>query len=82
MGEPQLFLGPFAKQQRMAILTGAALISMLEAAWLHSFYVMAVALGIIALGSAYTCVRRLRAIANQLYTKANQADQDAHYPFK
>ena len=82
VGEPQLFLGPFAKQQRMAVLTGAALVSIIEAAWLHSFYVMAVALGIIALGSAYTCVRRLRAIANQLYTKANQADQDAHYPFK
>ena len=82
VGEPQLFLGPLAKQQRMAVLTGAALISIAEAAWLHSFYVMGTALLIITLGSAYTCVRRLRAIATQLHTKANQADQASDYPFQ
>lgn len=80
VGQAQLFLGPFAKQQRMAILTIAALLTAIESAWLHSYYLMGIALVVIALGSLYTCVLRLRAITTQLHTEANQTDQDTHYP--
>lgn len=77
VGQPQLFLGPFAKQQRMAILTIASILSSIEVWWLQSYYLMSLALIVIALGSAYTCVRRLQAIAAQLKQVAsNESSSD------
>lgn len=70
-GQAQLFLGPFAKQQRMAILTVAALVSMGEVMLWHSYYLMTLALLVITLGSVYTCFIRLRAIAKQLKQAAD-----------
>jgi phosphatidylglycerophosphate synthase len=72
-GAPQEFCGPMAKQQRMALLTVAALYAGLAPAnWqprlssLPDWGVIAVALLIIVIGGAVTAVRRLRRIARTL----------------
>jgi phosphatidylglycerophosphate synthase len=75
-GAPQEFCGPMAKQQRMALLTVAAVYAGLApASWqphlssLPDQGVIALALLIIVLGGALTAVRRLGRIANALRTK-------------
>jgi phosphatidylglycerophosphate synthase len=72
-GAPQEFCGPMAKQQRVAVLTVAALYSALAPAawqprfaWRPEWGVMAWALALIAVGSAFTSVRRLRRIGRTL----------------
>lgn len=62
----QDFRGPFAKQQRMACLTGAALLTAAEPLWKGGGEVMRVALVVIAAGTALTLVRRLRHLAAKL----------------
>lgn len=57
-GLPQDFVGPMAKQHRMAVMTVAALVGAIEPALGWSGQTMAVALGVIAVGSAITVVRR------------------------
>lgn len=66
----QSFIGPMAKQHRMAALTLACLLSMAEI-WIRNDgsragLVIHVALLLIVVGSAWTCVRRLRLIAGKL----------------
>ncbi|HXZ15968.1 MAG TPA: CDP-alcohol phosphatidyltransferase family protein [Roseiarcus sp.] len=74
-GAPQEFCGPMAKQQRMALLTVAALYAALPAAWQPSSSalpdrgVIALALLIIAIGGAWTALRRLGRIARALRQK-------------
>jgi phosphatidylglycerophosphate synthase len=72
----QSFVGPMAKQHRMAVLTVACLGSIAEL-WLRTDgkaeEVMRVALAIIVLGSIFTCWRRLRLISQELYKKAATA---------
>ena len=64
---PQLFIGPLAKQQRMAVLTLASVISIWEVHQHQSFYAISIALIVIGIGSLYTCYRRLQHIAKQLH---------------
>jgi phosphatidylglycerophosphate synthase len=71
----QSFIGPMAKQHRMAVLTLACLGSIIElwvrkdAKWAEG--VMQYALAIICIGCIITCWRRLRLIARQLREKAS-----------
>ena len=63
------FRGPMAKQQRMAIITIACLLSVVEP-WFdwRSGAVLVVALIIIALGCCFTIIRRIRGIIAKLET--------------
>jgi len=72
-GAPQEFCGPMAKQQRMAVLTAAAVIAgLIPADWLPRLAslpdrgVIALALLIIVVGGTFTAVRRLRRVARAL----------------
>lgn len=60
-GAPMDFRGPMAKQQRMALMTAACLLSALEPLWWRPGWAMLVALGLIAAGCAITAARRARA---------------------
>lgn len=69
VGAGQVFVGPMAKQQRMAVVTLAAvLLGVLPAAWTPAHDgghgVMALALLLIVVGGMVTAVRRLRRIAS------------------
>jgi len=66
LGLPQDFRGPMAKQQRMAVLTVACLLGLLEWALVWPPRALAVAGWIILAGSVLTCGTRLRAIAGLL----------------
>ncbi|MDB6140839.1 MAG: CDP-alcohol phosphatidyltransferase [Verrucomicrobiaceae bacterium] len=71
----QSFIGPMAKQHRMAVLTLACLGSIVEL-WVcpeikFAQEVMRWALALIVAGSVVTCWRRLRLIAGQLRGLAN-----------
>lgn len=63
MGAPQLFLGPMAKQHRMATLTVACLVAAVEVALGLPDRVIPAALVLVVVGGVVTAVRRLRAIA-------------------
>ena len=66
VGAGTYFIGPMAKQHRMALLTAATLLS---AAVVHRGWtrpVLTAALALIVLGSLVTCVRRLRRIMADL----------------
>lgn len=67
----QDFCGPFAKPHRMAALTVAALLTPLGALWGNQPEVMPMALWIIAGGTVFTILRRLRRLAQTL----NQASK-------
>lgn len=71
LGQPQAFLGPMAKQHRMAVATAALLSQLLLSAWISSAVIGSVALGLICVGSAWTCVRRTLHIAHQLEKSEN-----------
>jgi len=66
LGFVQDFRGPFAKQQRMAILTLACLLGAAETFWHSGRYALLAASVLIAAGSLLTCVTRTVAIAAQL----------------
>lgn len=69
LGLPQSFRGPLAKQQRMAVLTLACLVAMLEQ-WLATpAWSLWLAAWLIVLGSALTCILRARDIARLLNSK-------------
>jgi len=66
-GAKQEFCGPMAKQQRMAVVIGVALICAATAkSWLP-----AVSLAVIIAGAIITAIRRLWRIADQLRTEAS-----------
>lgn len=69
LGLAQRFLGPFAKQQRMAVMTGAMVLNAFETPLWGSHYALLAALWLIALGSALTCVTRTRALCRDLEAK-------------
>jgi len=73
LGLAQDFRGPMAKPHRMAVLTGAALLGTLEHWVWGSHYTLVASLWVVALGSLFTCVRRTRAIAGELRTRASGA---------
>lgn len=65
MGVTQYFLGPMAKPHRMALLTGACVVSMFESYLGFEGRTIAAALIIMVLGMIVTCVRRtLRIVAD------------------
>jgi len=67
LGFQQSFIGPMAKQHRMALLTLTCLVSILEVMTSgYQGYVLSVGLLIIGLGTALTIVRRLGLIARLL----------------
>lgn len=69
LGLPQSFIGPMAKQQRMAVLTVCALIATWEMALYQSNSLMFYGLLLIVLGSAYTCHTRTRLLISHLQTQ-------------
>jgi phosphatidylglycerophosphate synthase len=75
VGVGQIFLGPQAKQQRMAVMTATCLLSaIMPTRWwaeaLHSVTLMQIALGIVIVGGILTAWRRLARIAALLREKA------------
>ena len=66
LGLAEHFSGPMAKPHRMAVLTTACLLSMIEVAYGYEGRVLAVALAVIAAGSIVTFVRRTRLLAREL----------------
>lgn len=65
-GLPADFSGPMAKQHRMATVTAAALLSLLEPLWRGQGEVLTVALWLIAVGAAVTTLRRAANIVRGL----------------
>jgi len=57
-GLPADFSGPMAKQHRMAVITTAAVLSLLEPLWSGHNQVLVGALWLIAIGAAITAIRR------------------------
>ena len=66
LGFPADFSGPMAKPQRMAALTIACVVSALEPLWGWRGQTMMIALILIALGTAFTAIRRTRTLARRL----------------
>ncbi len=67
VGVPQRFIGPMAKQHRMALLTLACVATIVEIALHRHPVCLAAALAIIAAGSALTCATRTRALVQDLH---------------
>lgn len=65
-GLPADFSGPMAKQHRMATITAAALLSLLEPLWRGQNEVLVIALWLIAVGAALTALRRAANIVRGL----------------
>ena len=74
MGLKQSFIGPMAKQHRMAVMTVALVLNAVEVSLYGSHYVLLIALAVIAVGSAATCVTRALEISRQL-KGADHVDQ-------
>lgn len=70
LGFAQDFSGPMAKPHRMAALTVTAIAALLEAHYLGSAHALVAGLVLIALGTAWTIVRRTRHLAQQLAAAA------------
>ena len=75
-GTQHYFLGPMAKQHRMAALTAACVAGALEAILLQPYtgWSVGIALVVIVMGSAATVVRRLRRIAADLEARAQVSE--------
>jgi phosphatidylglycerophosphate synthase len=71
-GSPQYYLGPMAKQHRMAILTLACIAGMFESVFTEPYIgrAVGVALVVIVVGSVLTVGRRLQRIAADLNGRA------------
>jgi len=65
-GQPSDFSGPMAKQHRMAAITAAAAISVLEPLWAGHNQVLTAALWIVVVGAALTAIRRGRTLVLRL----------------
>lgn len=65
-GNPSDFSGPMAKQHRMATITAAGLASILEPLWGGYNQILMIGLGIIALGAAFTTLRRSKTLILRL----------------
>ena len=70
LGLAQDFRGPQAKPHRMAVMTVSLLLAAIELALRGSGYALVVGSGVIAVGTALTCVLRTRDIARQLRSAA------------
>ena len=65
-GLPADFSGPMAKQHRMATITAAALLSLLEPLWRGHNEILIIALWLVAVGAAVTTIRRAGRIVSAL----------------
>lgn len=65
-GLPQSFIGPMAKQHRMAVMTAGLVINVFESIAYGTHYAMLLALAVIAFGSVATCITRAMGIAKAL----------------
>lgn len=70
LGVPGLFFGPMAKQHRMALLTGVSLAAAVSGWSWDARWLLWGCLVAIAVGSALTVARRLRAISTALKARA------------
>lgn len=61
IGAPTRFIGPMAKQHRMALLTAALILTAFESMYTTAFYTLYIALIIIMIGCCATVWRRARA---------------------
>lgn len=68
-GSTQYFIGPMAKQHRMALMTASFLIAAATRKWNLHEYVLVVALVAICLGCVVTAIRRTFKIINELESK-------------
>lgn len=66
VGAGEYFIGPMAKQHRMAVVTVACLLSVGESILALPHRILAVALAVVALGCTATITRRLKLIARDL----------------
>ena len=66
LGQPADFGGPMAKPHRMALLTGACVVSALEGAWGWRGEALAIALGLILIGALITAACRTMRLAARL----------------
>jgi phosphatidylglycerophosphate synthase len=73
IGGQTRFIGPMAKQHRMALLTAASLLAAVLAHWGRDRRTFAMTLGVIIVGCAATVVRRLRLTAADLREKQGKA---------
>lgn len=82
VGVGQVFLGPFAKPQRMALMTLVCLaLSVLPVSWqpIHEptgVGIMGTALALIIVGGAFTAWRRLRRIATLMREAAEKSETE------
>jgi phosphatidylglycerophosphate synthase len=70
MGFAADFSGPMAKQHRMATLTAACLVSVVEPLWGWRGQSLMIGLAVIALGAALTVAWRTRTLARRLAKRA------------
>jgi phosphatidylglycerophosphate synthase len=70
IGTKQYFLGPMAKQHRMALLTAVFAIQPLVKSWISPSDLLIIAMVIISLGCVVTVARRMRRIAMELKAKS------------
>ena len=70
LGTPQFFVGPQSKSQRMAVLTGAALLGAVMPSPALAGRILTVALVVVLAGSTVTVVRRVLRIARELRSRA------------
>ena len=68
-GASQYFIGPMAKQQRMALITAACVLDAIGAFWQWEITFVALGLGIIVVGCLVTIGRRTRRIIDELNSK-------------
>ncbi|MBV6821756.1 CDP-alcohol phosphatidyltransferase family protein [Pseudomonas sp. PD9R] len=74
IGLKQSFMGPMAKQHRMALMTAGVLLNAVEVVVYATHYLLLLTLVVIAIGSAATCATRTLAISRQL-KEAGHVDQ-------
>jgi hypothetical protein len=68
-GLPQSFIGPMAKQQRMAVMTVACLLSMFETLLIRPGTIFWITLMIVNAGCVVTIVRRTMKIVRELESR-------------
>ncbi|WP_338581647.1 CDP-alcohol phosphatidyltransferase family protein [Pseudomonas sp. MAG733B] len=74
IGLKQNFMGPMAKQHRMAVMTAGLVLNTIEFHLYASHYALMLTLIVIAIGAAATCITRTLAISRQL-KEAGHVDQ-------
>ncbi|MNK88913.1 CDP-alcohol phosphatidyltransferase [compost metagenome] len=74
IGLKQNFMGPMAKQHRMAVMTAGLVLNAIEFHLYASHYALMLTLIVIAIGAAATCITRTLAISRQL-KEAGHVDQ-------